>query len=92
MTSIVSGWFKTYRRRPIMLKYFEMSGLFLIIAANLIYSLVLLYTGIIGNEQNIIAAALVILGTTAIFPFRISKMREQIKLTTELPTGGEGNE
>lgn len=90
--SIVASWFKTFRHRVLMLNFFEVGGLFLIITSNVIYALTLLMSGIDQNEQNIIAASLVILGSTAIFPFRISKMWGHIRMLSNYNGYGAGGE
>lgn len=80
-SSLVMSWFRRFRRRQIMLNFFEISGLTLILTSNVVYSVILLYSGIVRYEHNVIAAALIILGLTAMIPTRMISINNSNKLT-----------
>ena len=71
--SLTSIGIRTFRKvnHVVALWHFEISGLYLIVAANLIYSYALLRTGLFFGEVNLIAFSLVISAFAASFIGRI---------------------
>lgn len=70
--------------------HFEVAGLYLIVAANLVYAYALLRTGLSLGEYNLIAFSLVINAFASSFIGRIFDARQLIKAVNGVSLDGKG--
>jgi hypothetical protein len=80
-TSLLS---RSFLRKSIALWYFEVSGLALIITANIVYAYALGQTGLYYREANIVALGLVLIGFSAGLVARCIETLRLVKLLGEV--------
>jgi hypothetical protein len=74
----------------VALWHFEMSGLYLIVAANLVYSYALLRTGLFYEEYNVVAFSLVISAFASSFISRIVDAWQLVRAVNKVSLDGKG--
>lgn len=72
--------------------HFEMAGLYLVVAANLVYSYALLRTGLYYEEYNVVAFALIISAFAAMFIGRIIDAWKLVKAVNNVSLDGKGTQ
>lgn len=70
--------------------HFEMAGLYLIVAANLVYAYALLRTGLFLGELNLVAFSLVINAFASSFIGRIIDVLKLVKAVNRVSLDGKG--